>query len=85
MIELVFILCALTSLGCAVLLYRGYRRSHVRLLFWSSVCFLGMAAHNALRLVDVLRDAATDMAWVSALPALVGVLFLLYGLIHDVD
>ncbi|HEX6099725.1 MAG TPA: DUF5985 family protein, partial [Thermoanaerobaculia bacterium] len=30
--NLVYVLCALTTVACAVLLYRGYRRSHTRLL-----------------------------------------------------
>jgi hypothetical protein len=85
MIELVFILCAVTSLGCAVLLWRGYRRSRIRLLFWSSLCFFGFAVNNGLRLLDVLRSAPESQAWLSALPALLGVSALIYGLIHDVD
>ncbi len=85
MIELVFILCALTSFGCAVLLLRGYARSKIRLLLWSGICFCGFALNNVLRLVDVLRRAPEEQAWISALPALLGVLILIYGLIHDVD
>ncbi|MGK2935600.1 MAG: DUF5985 family protein [Gemmatimonadaceae bacterium] len=32
MIQLVYVLCALTSIACAVLLLRGYFRTRVRLL-----------------------------------------------------
>lgn len=85
MIELVFVLCTLTSLACGALLFRGYRRSRARLLMWSALCFLGMAVHNGLRLLDVLRHAPAERAWLSSLPALVGVLLLIYGLIYDVE
>jgi hypothetical protein len=49
MAETVYILCALTSLACAVLLVRGYRRTPSRLLLLSSFCFVGLALNNALR------------------------------------
>ena len=53
MAELVYGLCALTSAGCAALLFQGYRRSGTRLLFWSSLCFAGLALNNALLFVDL--------------------------------
>ncbi len=31
----IYPLCAITSLACAVLLYRGFRKSGARLLLWS--------------------------------------------------
>lgn len=52
MAEVVYILCALTSVACAVLLWRGYRRSRARLLLWSSLCFVGLGANNLLLFVD---------------------------------
>jgi len=85
MIEAIFLGCALTSLACAGLLFRGYLRSRVRLLMWSSFCFAGMALHNLLRLVQVLMDQPQGAAWMAMLPALVGVLFLLFGFIFDVE
>ena len=51
MATLVYALCALTSLACAVLLLRGYASSRVRLLLWSGLCFCGPGAqqHPAAR------------------------------------
>ena len=37
----VYVLCALTSLACAVLLLRAYLRRKVRLLLWSGLGFVG--------------------------------------------
>ena len=38
MAETIFVLCALASTLCAVLLLRSYLAERVPLLFWSSVC-----------------------------------------------
>ena len=79
----IYLLCALTSLACAVLLFRGYRRSGVRLLFWSGLCFLGLFLNNALLIVDVRIVPWQDLSIVRSLPALLGVGALLYGLIWE--
>jgi hypothetical protein len=77
----VYVLCALTSLACAVLLFRGYMRSKVLLLMWTALCFCGLAVNNAILLVDVI--AGIDLAIWRKLPTLVGLLLLLHGLIAD--
>jgi hypothetical protein len=83
MAEAVYILCALTSLACAVLLLRGYGRSRTRLLLWSGLCFVGLAVSNMLLFVDLVIFPEGDLGvWRSA-SALVGISTLLYGLIWD--
>lgn len=81
--DAIYILCALTSILCAVLLIRGYRQSRVRLLFWSAWCFAGLALNNILLIVDerVLQDANLEI-W-RALPAVIGVALLVYGLVWE--
>lgn len=81
--NLVYVLCALTSLACAVLLYRGYRRSHTRLLFWSAVCFVGLAANNLFLIVDLRVVPAIDLSAWRLVPALIGVGALIFGLIWE--
>lgn len=84
MAEAVYILCALTSAACAVLLLRGYGRSGMRLLLWSGLCFVGLALSNVLLFVDlVLTGPDTDLSLWRILIALLGVATLLYGLIWD--
>jgi Family of unknown function (DUF5985) len=39
----VYVLCALTSLACAVQLLRGFQARGVRLLLWSGLAFIGFA------------------------------------------
>lgn len=81
MANIVFLLCALTALACAVLLLRGYARSRARLLLWSGLCFVGLFLNNALLVVDA--RVANDLSMARSLPALAGVALLLYGLIWD--
>lgn len=81
--NLVYTLCALTSLACALLLARGYRRSGARLLLWSSLCFGGLFLNNALLVVDLSLLPGTDLLITRQIPALIGVALLLYGLVWD--
>jgi hypothetical protein len=82
---LVYILCALTSLLCAVLLWRGYRRSGLRLLFWSSLCFWILALSNALLFLDLVVFPDVYILPVRGAVTQVGLLVLLYGLIVESD
>ena len=80
---LVYILCAVTSLACAVLLLRGYWRTGVRLLLWSGLCFVGLATDNVLLYVDVIIIPHVDMSIFRRLPGLVALMLLIYGLVWD--
>jgi hypothetical protein len=87
----VYILCAVTSLACTALLFRGYRRSGARFLMWSSLCFLGLAVNNVMLFVDQVPMRELDALlgvqftlW-RTVPATVGMALLLYGLIWDAE
>ena len=80
---LVYVLCALTSLTCAALLLRGYRRSRARLLLWSGLCFASFFLNNLLLIVDVQVFPQHDLSVARSLPLVVGVALLLYGLIWE--
>lgn len=81
--SIVYALCALTSIACAVLLLRGYRRSGVRLLLWSGLCFAGLALNNVLLFIDVRVVPDVDLSLWRTIPAVIGVVILLYGLIWE--
>lgn len=83
MATLVYALCALTSLACAILLLRGYAASRARLLLWSGLCFAGLAANNVLLLIDKRVVPTLDLSLWRSLPALAGVALLLYGLVWE--
>ena len=83
MATLVYVLCALTSCACAVLLLRGYFRSRFRLLLWSGLCFAGLALNNVLLFIDKRVVPDMDLSVWRTLPALAGIALLLYGFVWD--
>src|ERR1043165_5390054 len=46
MTELIFLLCALVSAMCTLVLLRGYRRTGNRLLLWGALCFGVLTLNN---------------------------------------
>lgn len=85
MAEAVYILCALTSAACAALLARGYARSKVRLLLWSSLCFAALAVNNGLVFLDNVLMPNHDLSLARAVAACVGLALLLHGLVWDTE
>lgn len=85
MAEVVYALCGLMSLACAVLLWRGYRRTRARLLLWSSLCFIGLTGNNLLLFVDKVVFPDINMSDPRGYLALSSVLLLLYGMIWDAE
>lgn len=83
MAEAVYILCALTSMLCAWLLWRKYQAGRTQLLLWSSVCFVGLAANNLLLFADLVIAPGMDLSVPRHLTALLSLSVLLYGLIVD--
>ena len=79
----VYLLCALTSLACSVLLLRSYRDRAVRLLLWSGLAFVGFAVGNIMLVVDVLVGPSLDLSLLRTIPVLTGLGVLLYGLVWD--
>ena len=78
---IVYTMCTITSVACAVLLFRGYLRSRERLLLWSALCFVGLSISNITLLVDSQLHA--DLSTVRTVPSLIGVSLLLFGLVWD--
>lgn len=83
MANIVYILCAITSISCAVLLLRSYRTSGVRMLLWSGLCFSFLALNNILLVVDLTMLPEVDLSTVRSIPAVIGLVLLLYGFIWD--
>lgn len=79
----VYILCALTSLACTVLLMGRYQKTRVSLLFWSAVAFLAFTITNVLLFVDLVVVPDMPLGLIRNCITLAGVVVLLYGLIHD--
>jgi hypothetical protein len=84
MAEIVYILGALTTLLCAVMLLRGYRNGRRRLLLWSGLCFAGLTLSNVLLFLDLaLLPAQVDLYTWRLGTAAVAMLLLLYGLVFE--
>jgi hypothetical protein len=79
---LVYLLCAVTSLASALLLFRGaiLRSAGNWLLFWSAICFFGMALNNILMYVNVLTPTINMVPWPNVV-ALASILILNLALI----
>ena len=81
--RIVFLLCALTSGVCALLFIRQYRRTHTRLLLWSSVGFGGLALNNLLLVLDLIVLPTVDLLYWRSIVSCLSIMVLLGGLIWD--
>jgi len=81
----VYILGALLALACGILLMRGYLNGRQKLLFWSSLCFFGLAISNVLVFLDLVLFPTRDLYLWRLATAAVAMLLLLYGLIWEGD
>ncbi len=82
--ELVYVLCALTSVLCAGLLIRSYRSNRSRLLLWSTLCFVGLAINNILLFVDiVVVPDAIDLRLLRSLAGFAALGTLIIGLVWE--
>jgi hypothetical protein len=80
---LVYLLGALVTALCAVLLLRGYARSRSRLLLWSGCCFAGLTISNALLFVDLQVFPEVDLYMWRLGTAAAAMLLLVYGLVFE--
>ena len=92
MAETAYVLCALTSLVCAILLTRGFLRSRTRFLLWCAACFAFLSVNNALLFVDKIIYPDDTLTFIGlsfavwrAVAALAGMGLLLFGLIWDAE
>jgi hypothetical protein len=85
MAEIVYLLCALASLWCALALFRTYMRRRTPVLLWSSCCFVGLAVNNGVLFVDLVLLPAFDLSLVRAAVGAAANLALVVGLVWDVE
>lgn len=80
-VRAIFLLCSLTSVICAALLWRSFRKSRSRLLLWSSLSFGLLALANVLLFIDLAILPSIDMSLARAVLTFVGLALLVYGLV----
>jgi hypothetical protein len=83
--SIIYGLCVATSVLCAGLLLRSYRRNSLKLLLWSAICFTLLALNNLTVVVDIFVLPAIDLTVLRATLSVAGVLTLLYGFIWEVN
>jgi len=83
MAAIIYTLCTLTSLLCAVLLLRSYFRSKYRLLYWAGICFVGITLNNMLLVADKLIFPNIDLFPFRVAVGFFALCFFMYGLIFD--
>lgn len=80
-----YAIAVLSSATCAILLFRGFFQRRIRLLMWSGFCFIGLTVNNLALFIDLVVLPEIDLRLARLLPALVGMMFLLYGFIWDAE
>lgn len=83
MIVAVYVLCALTALGCALLLARAWLRAGTPLLLWCAVGFAALAVTNVLLVVDLVLVRSVDLRLTRNLLTLAGLAVILHGLLRE--
>ena len=82
---LLYLMAVLTCFACTILLGRSYMQTHLRLLLWSTLCFVGLTISNVLLFFDLMIFTELDLRPWRLTFALAGLLFLLYGFIWEAD
>lgn len=80
---IVYLLCLVTSVGCAWLLGRSYARTGMRMLLWSSVCFALLAANNFVLVLDLVVWPTLDLRLIRIALALAAIASLLWGFVWE--
>lgn len=83
MAETIYVLCALASISCALLLMRNYARHPLRLTLLASLCFAGLAINNVLLFIDLVVVPNVNLAPIRSIVALASLLLLVIGLIVE--
>jgi hypothetical protein len=81
--EVIYLLCAATSLIAAVMLFRQYVRRRTPLLLWSCVGFAGLAINNVLVWVDLGLFTSVDLSLIRSAVGAIAMLAMVYGLIWE--
>jgi hypothetical protein len=81
----VYLLCLVTSVVCAALLVRAWRRTRTRLLLWTAASFLLLSLNNLVLVADLVLFPAAYLTPLRQATAFLALLVLLYGFIWETD
>jgi hypothetical protein len=83
MAQAAYAIGVLTSIFCAFLLIRSYRKQRTPLLLWCSFCFVGLAVNNVLLFTDLFVVPDVDLELYRSATALLSLALMLIGLIWE--
>lgn len=83
MAELIYGLCTVLSLAIAVMLWRQQRRLPTRMIYWTALCFSGLALSNLVLVVDKLVFPEFDLRVLRHSISLLSIGLLLFGLVYE--
>ena len=83
MAQFAYLLCALSSLVCFVLLLRAYLKNRQSLLLWSSLCFFFYLIQNTVLFADLVLVPQIDLLVWRAVLGLCGSALFLFALIWE--
>jgi hypothetical protein len=84
----VYLLCAIGSAACALLLFRlfwKHRGRTTRLALWTGLSFTWFAVSNVLVLADLVVSPSLSLATARAATACLAASLLLFGLIWETE
>ena len=82
---IVYGLCLLTSILCAVLLVRSWKATRARLLLFSAICFALLAVNNVFVVADMVVWVDIDLTLARQFSMLGAIGVLLYGFIWEAE
>jgi hypothetical protein len=82
-VDAIHLFCAVTSVGCMLLLIRAWRETRHRLMLWMALCFAGLVLNNLLMIANFLFDEGVGVIVLRQLSAITALCVLLYGLIWE--
>lgn len=83
MASLVYVLGALTTLFCTILLLRGYVHTRQKLLFWSGLCFAFLTLSNVLLFFDLVLLPNVNLYLTRLGTAALAMVLLVFGLVWE--
>lgn len=83
--SLVYLLCLLAALTCAVLLLRAYRTNGSRLLLWVGLGFAALTLNNLLLVIDLVVWRHVDLWAARQAAAGLAVCIFLYGFLWEAE
>lgn len=82
--KIVYLFCAIITIGCAVLLIRSYLRNRVKLVFWGAVFFVCFALSNVVLFFDLgILPPSIDLSPYRDALTFAGLAAMIFGLIKE--